>query len=272
MADEQLLIPGINDKELGKLSPPAGATAMPPLEETTIEEDDKLDLPGKVKLRQDYNGISEERLRNQKLCGNLLQYVASRELHVLVDQTTSTKDKWKKAWEQAHDHTKHPNEWPKLGVITSTPFEPYRRLVKGDSKMRTLVKDTATYFADLYDKDEAAATGNGSAFLPDIRRELGKKIISERDTAVKEKKQKSSAKTAAKEKEAAENEAAEDHLGLVPNRGVSAPSGTVLTDDVREGLAALGGRTLSHTGELLYLLLYYKICISYVHIICAYHV
>ena len=91
MADEQLLIPGINDKELGKLSPPAGATAMPPLEETTIEEDDKLDLPGKVKLRQDYNGISEERLRNQKLCGNLLQYVASRELHVLVDQTTSTK-------------------------------------------------------------------------------------------------------------------------------------------------------------------------------------
>lgn len=82
--------------------------------------------------------------------------------------------------------------------------------------------------------------------------QLGHTIVSERDDALAEKKQKSNAKAEAKKKETVENEAAEDHLGLKNSgRGVSAPSGVDVNDNVRKGLAALGRHTSSHTGELL---------------------
>lgn len=238
----------INDEELGKLLPPIdGRASVPPLMETAIAEEVKLTLPGKMKIRRDYDGKSAELLRNQTLCGNLFQFVIARGLHKLVSGSSATKDMWQKAWEQAHNHLLHPKVWPWLDPITSTPFEPYKQIIEGTNKMRALVFDAATHFALKYDEEENASHVQGGVFLPDMRKELGKQIISERDEAIREKKEKSAAKNSAKEKETAENMAAEKHLGLVSGRGVSAPSGIDMNDNILEGLAGLGTHTSSHT-------------------------
>lgn len=245
----------INDAELGKLSPPADARARPPLEETRIEEETKLKLPGRRKLVLDFDGKSKERLRNQSLCENLFQFIVDRELHALPPGNTKSKESWEKGWEQAHNHRLHHGVWSQLSPI-ATPFEPYEQLVDGANKMRTLLFNAATHFSQRYDDEEIACDVNGKTFLPDMRMMLGKKIISERDEVVNEKKKKSSAKAAAKKKEDAENVAAEAHLGMVPGRGVSPPTGVELNDDIREGLAGLGSHTASYTGELLRYLLF----------------
>ena len=267
MADLSDLTPfnmDINDESLGKLSPPIDSRAsVPPLLETAIAEEAKLTLPGKKKIRHDYDGKSAERLRNQTLCGNLFEFVVARGLHKHASGSTATKDMWQNAWEQAHNHLLHPKVWPLLGVITSTPFEPYKKIIDGSNKMRALVFDAAAHFALKYDEEENASHVLGEAFLPDMRQELGKQIISEQDDAIREKKEKSAAKNSAKEKETAENMAAEKHLGLVSSRGVSAPSGIDMNNNILEGLAGLGTHTSSHTSELLYGI-YIFMCLMYV--------
>ena len=92
------------------------------------------------------------------------------------------------------------------------------------------------------------------SYIPDLREELGKKIILQRARETKLKDDVTSAKKASKDKDVAEKEAAENHAGLVPSgsgRGVSAPSGVEMTNDVLEGLAGLGTHTSSHTGKCL---------------------
>ncbi|NCF89937.1 MAG: hypothetical protein GWQ05_03110, partial [Verrucomicrobiaceae bacterium] len=234
-----------------KRPPPADDRAqLPPVEETQMQP--KFNLPGVAKLTRDVDG-SEESKRLVLLCGDLLQFVVDRGLHLLVAASAATKNTWISALEQAHNHILHAETWPHLGDLVFTPLEsyhPYPSFLKGNKdnaqqKFRKLILDTAEHFKQRYDTKQSA----NEQYLPDRREELGKKIIRERAQAEKAKNHQAAAKKVANNAAEARKQAAETYMGLVPQgRGVTAPSGVDLTGDVLEGLAALGSHTASYTG------------------------
>jgi hypothetical protein len=217
-------------------------------------------IPGKKALTANLNIATDEGRRHLALIIDLFNFTIVRGLHLLKKGVSATKLAWTRALEQAHNHRLHPDVWPDLGVLVSTPLEPYRpypsftgRRDIAQGNLRDLILATATYYSNLYDEKLLA---HGLDYQPDALEDLGKKITSERAAITSERAAAVSAKTLQKDRQTATSMVAEDYMGLVGGRGVSAPSGADLDDpNILQALDALGDYASSYTSKL-----YYNIC------------
>lgn len=242
------------DEDLQNLPPPAYARSLHPVNETPMPQ--VHTIPGKKALTANLNIATDEGRRHLALIIDLFNFTIVRGLHLLKKGVSATKLAWTRALEQAHNHRLHPDVWPNLGVLVSTPLEPYRpypsfagRIDIAQGNLRDLILVTAEYYSNLHD---AKLLAQGLDYLPDVLEELGKKITSERAAAVKKGKDAASAKTLQKDRQTATSMVAEDYMGLVGGRGVSAPSGADLDDpNILQALDALGDYASSYTSKLL---------------------
>ena len=232
------------DEDLQNLPPPADARSLQPVHETPMQP--MLTIPGTKALTANLNIATDKGRHHMALIIDLLNFTIARGLHLLKKGVSATKLAWTRALEQAHNHRLHNEIWPNLGVLVCTPLEPYRpypSFTSGNKdiaqgNLRDLILATAAYYSNLHDEKLLA---QGLDYQPDALEELGKKITSERAAITSDRAAAVSAKTLQKDRQTATSMVAEDYMGLVGGRGVSAPSGVDLDDpNILQALDALG--------------------------------
>ena len=165
----------------------------------------------------------------------------NKKAHTMADRRPATKLVWIDACNGAfRSHATEPG--PLAAHKTFDGKE-------GQNKLKKIILKAAAYYAN---QATARETGDDPFFLDEDSEKmqlvincehLGSQLHNERESALLVRKEQSAAAAEAKEKHKRAMEAAEGFVGAVPaRRGMDAPSGVVLDDNVEEGLSLLAGQ------------------------------